>query len=69
MDNTNLGGWALSEPDERGEFHCVPVNDLEEHLDDECKCCPVRNVDLPLVWMHNAFDKRELYETGEMKLS
>lgn len=65
----NLGGWAVSAPDERGEFHVVPINDLEEHMDQDCKCCPVRDAECSNLWMHNSFDKRELYETGQKKLS
>jgi hypothetical protein len=65
----NLGGWSVSSADERGEFHVVPVNDLEEHFDEGCKCCPVRDAVCENLWMHNSFDKRELYETGELKLS
>lgn len=65
----NLGGWAISDPDERGELHCVPVNDLKGHSGEDCDCHPKRDEEAPNLWLHNSFDGREKYETGEMKLS
>jgi len=65
----DLGGWELSEKDDRGDIHCVPINDTKEHIAEHCECCPVRDPELPMLWVHNSFDGREAFEEGRRKLS
>lgn len=49
-------------------WHVIPLNDLREHEESAgCWCEPVVNDDGVLV--HNAADKRELYERGERKVN
>lgn len=50
-------------------WHVYPVNDWREHIleDGACWCKPVKNEDG--IWIHNAMDQRELYESGERKRS
>jgi hypothetical protein len=69
MTAKNFGGWAISLPDERGNIHIVPVNDLKEHLDDECDCHPRQDNEHPELWIHNSFDGREVFERDERKPS
>jgi hypothetical protein len=48
-------------------LHIIPLNDLEEHVEDStCKCCPrliMENGEMILV--HNSFDGREIRERLE----
>lgn len=47
--------------------HVVPLNDLREHEPTiHCWCCPVEDRAAPDLWVHNALDKRELYESGDL---
>ena len=49
--------------------HVVPLYDLREHLvHRDCWCKPRPLEDEPSVWVHNALDQRERYESGELKL-
>lgn len=51
-------------------MHVYPVDDLREHIIDPvvgCWCHPVVNEDGIVV--HNSMDRRELYETGELRLN
>lgn len=54
-------------------WHVVPVNDTYEHEDSsECWCCPTVDDDTPpgtLLVIHNSYDEREKFETGERKAS
>ncbi|WP_179278339.1 hypothetical protein [Rhodococcus sp. 15-649-2-2] len=51
-----------------GDIHVVPVNDLIEHLDDDCPCGattePVPRDDGSVGWLitHHSLDGRELHE-------
>ena len=52
------------------KYHVVPINDLREHSTDSenpCWCRPETTEDGIIV--HNSMDQRELYETGERKMS
>lgn len=51
------------------EIHIVPLDDLRDHEPEpDCWCRPEEDVEEPGVWLHNAMDQRELYETGQRKL-
>lgn len=62
----NKGGWALVPIPGLG-VHCVPVDDLREHMEEDCPCQPVQNEDG--LWEHNSFDGREAFEDGDRKPS
>ena len=48
-------------------IHVVPIDDLREHeISPCCWCCPEED-EYGLV-IHNALDKREAYERGELRL-
>ena len=52
-------------------WHVMPVNDLIEHVDDDCPCGPtthpVKRDDGSIGWViiHHSLDGRELAERGE----
>ena len=49
-------------------MHVVPVDDLREHESSRhCWCRPVEHEEQPGLWIHNALDQRERYETQELK--
>lgn len=51
-------------------WHVIPEDDLREHVEDpSCWCMPLQDDEDPAVWIHNALDGREDFETGERKLS
>lgn len=44
----------------KDETHCVPMNDLREHLcSPHCWCEPTQDADEPSLWVHNSLDGRE----------
>lgn len=46
-------------------LHVVPLDDYRDHVGlPNCWCGPVEDDE---VWMHNAMDQREKYETGELR--
>ena len=48
-------------------LHIMPIGDLRDHSDDKkCWCNPVYDDGL---YIHNAMDGREKFETGERKYS
>jgi hypothetical protein len=50
------------------ECHVVPIGDLREHdALRTCWCLPVEDDETPGLWIHNALDQREKYESGELK--
>lgn len=55
--------WGIVEVD--GLWHCVPTG--ESHITENCSCGAAPNEDGLIV--HNAFDEREKFETGERKPS
>lgn len=63
------GPWEVL-ADQR-PIHVMPRGDLREHVADgiKCWCNPVRDIEEESVIVHNAMDRRELYEEGERKLS
>ena len=50
-------------------YHVVPIDDLREHSMDSDKPCWCKPRTEEGVIIHNSMDRRELYETGELKLS
>ncbi len=47
-------------------WHVIPIEDLKEHEESpECWCNPTET---EAVWVHNAADGREAYETGVRQL-
>lgn len=53
-------------------LHCVPFQDIKPHrLHPKCECNPYLELDENLVefYIHNSFDGREKFETGERKTS
>lgn len=54
-----------SDPDNSQCYHVVPVEDLKEHEPSlECWCRPYRDPLNPFGIIHNALDRRELYENS-----
>ena len=52
------------------DYHITPVGDLREHVcSSDCWCNPVQDEVHPNLFVHNSMDKRELYETGALKLN
>jgi hypothetical protein len=65
-------------PDSDGEqniIHCVPNNDLREHITGKavtCWCQPEIQTAIDVdgyIVVHNSLDGREKYESGERKVS
>jgi len=49
----------------QNRWHVIPISDLREHEDTpSCWCKPTLDEE-PDVFVHNAMDGREQYETGE----
>lgn len=49
--------------------HVVPLDDLRHHEPTMgCWCCPVEDEGSDGVFVHNALDGRERYESGELRL-
>jgi hypothetical protein len=64
-----VSGWLLHSSNNQGDMHVVPRQDLRSHLLSlECWCKPVEDIEEPGLWVHNALDQREKYESGELKL-
>jgi hypothetical protein len=64
LDPTKKGWDTFKMPN--GDFHVVPCLDLQEHTDDsDCACEPRRDFDCPNLYIHNAFDGREIVEKLE----
>lgn len=61
-----MSGWTIVPVPGLG-VHCVPIDDLREHMDEDCPCRPTQ--DDPGFWIHNSFDGREAFEEGERKPS
>ena len=62
------GGWINYQCEHQGvtSLHCVPSNDLKEHLLDPhtpCPCGAEEMVEAPDYFLHRAFDGREAYES------
>lgn len=50
-------------------LHVIPVDDLREHeAASTCWCHPTPLEDQPSVYLHNAMDDREKYESGKVPL-
>jgi hypothetical protein len=51
-----------------GTFHVVPMGDLREHKPSaSCWCKPRQDDQDPMVFIHNALDQREKYESQELR--
>lgn len=49
------------------DMHVIPLNDLREHIPEpDCWCRPMPDEEEPLVFLHHAMDRRELYERDEL---
>ena len=62
--------WIVLVTDEDPVPHTVPVNDLREHLREDCWCQPRQEFgpDHGLVICHNSMDRREhTYEVGKLQ--
>lgn len=47
----------------------IPQGDIKEHeMYPGCSCRPVQDEINLNLWIHNSFDGREAYETGERKV-
>ena len=47
------------------DLHVIPLGDVREHeTSNECWCKPQDSASEPGIWVHNALDEREAYETG-----
>jgi len=62
-------GWqnyVVERPDGCKELHCVPEQDIADHLlmSGMCRCCPAEDPVHPDMWSHSSFDGREAYERG-----
>ena len=55
--------WAIYEHE--GEQHVIPRRDDRLHTWTGCACRPEPNEEQPSVIVHNSFDGREAFETGE----
>lgn len=60
------GGWGFGKCD--NGIHLIPANDLEDHMDEDCKCGAKQDPETGL-WMHTSFDGREAFEDGDRKPS
>ncbi len=58
--------WEVKE-DLDAQVHVVPLEDLREHVPQDCWCCPT--IDEDNIVIHNALDEREKFERGERKPS
>jgi hypothetical protein len=48
--------------------HLIPIDDLREHqLSASCWCRPRQDDQIFVVFIHNALDQREKYESGELR--
>lgn len=65
-----MSGWAIVDNPNTFEAHVVPVGDTRGHtISTPCWCVPCRDTEQPTLWIHNAADQREKFETGERKPS
>lgn len=70
-----MSGWQVTivDSDDDGtprptERHVAPLEDLRPHAYSlACWCHPTPDDDEPSVVVHHACDRRESYETGELK--
>lgn len=69
-DDTLVRWWTGKNA--AGDVHIVPTNDLyEHHLSGDCPCGVHAEGAHPSEyhWVHDSYDGREAYETGERKKS
>lgn len=66
LKSTGWTVWECSADEHLGELHVTPDYDERQHeLAQECRCRP--QMDHEGVWVHRAFDQRDLYEEGRRK--
>lgn len=58
-------GWGVYQNE--GAAHVIPVDEAEQHAYSGCPCHPWEDVHGTIV--HQSFDGREKFETGERKPS
>lgn len=57
--------WAVT-----ASLHVIPLDDLKDHTEDmSCWCNPKTHIEDTSVVIHNSMDRRELYESGELKFN
>ena len=62
-------GWQVVTSATDDETHIIPTCDTEPHqLEDTCHCYPFWE-ESACAYVHNSFDGREAFETGERKVS
>jgi hypothetical protein len=50
------------------EQHVLPIGDMWEHeCSPDCWCVPVEDTEVEGMWIHNAADGRQDYESGKRK--
>ena len=54
--------WGLYEREDSAQYHVVPEKDLKRHFFEDCWCRPAVE---GMIYVHNALDRRELYEAYE----
>lgn len=60
----SIDGCDFDDPDML--YHVIPLNDLKPHEPTiTCPCGPCQDEEVPNLYVHNSFDRRELYE-GKM---
>lgn len=60
-------GWAIVFALNDDTPHVIPVDELEQHDPENCRCCP--HEEEYGVMIHQSFDGREKFESGERKPS
>lgn len=60
-------GWQII--DFKGARHVMPSDEAQRHFPSDCPCRPLSDPEDPSVIVHNSYDGREAFETGERKPS
>lgn len=64
-----MSATAEHPKDERPACHIIPLGDWREHAATcTCWCNPQEDSEVPDLWIHNAMDQRDKYESGELRL-
>lgn len=58
--------WLVRMTEE--DVHVMPIRDLRSHsASPQCWCRPQLDEEVEDLFVHNALDRRELYERGELR--
>lgn len=60
-------GWGFMLDEDTGLTHLAPTH--EEHITEGCACGAAQSPEDASLIIHNSFDGREKFETGERKTS